>query len=306
MAVTGPLDPRIAWQRALIADPELNRTARGIGVMVGAQLAYSGLVSIGVAQLVTITGYSHPTVLRGLKALRQAGWLHVERRGYRGRTNVYRADSPGFVLRSEVITGAEYVSWETPTSQEHVSPTTPSRAESVSPVTPTSPEHVSPTTPSDPNRDHPRHSSFTYEDEERTSSLVSRVTRPSAAQAPALAAVVDPQTAEVLGGLPESLWPLSSRDRRRMVDLVGQRLRAGWSVEQLVECAASAGAVEVRDRPAFYATHVPQTPPAGTRGPGRRPSWCGECDEGTRLVELDDNTAARCPRCHPQLAEALA
>ncbi|MBT2234428.1 hypothetical protein [Nonomuraea sp. NEAU-A123] len=29
------------------------------------------------------------------------------------------------------------------------------------------------------------------------------------------------------------------------------------------------------------------------------PDWCGHCDERTRLLELRDNTAARCPVCHP-------
>ena len=282
--MTGPLDPRIAWLRAVQADEELSRAARFVALTIGAQLNYVGTISVGVAQLMALTGYRRDAVIGATGQLRRRGWLHLERRGFRGRTSLYRADSPGLVLRSEVVTGAEYVGWDRPTS----------------------PEYVGSDRPSTPTRSVPADPSFTYEDEERTSSLVSRVTRPSAAQAPALAAVVDPQTAEVLGGLPESLWPLSSRDRRRMVDLVGQRLRAGWSVEQLVECAASAGAAEVRDRPAFYATHVPQTPPAVTQGRGRRTTWCGECDETTRLVELDDGRAARCSRCHPSIEAALA
>lgn len=33
---------------------------------------------------------------------------------------------------------------------------------------------------------------------------------------------------------------------------------------------------------------------------GRRPSWCGECDdERTRHVRLEDGRMCRCPRCHP-------
>lgn len=31
--------------------------------------------------------------------------------------------------------------------------------------------------------------------------------------------------------------------------------------------------------------------------------WCGRCDERTRLLELDDGRAARCPDCHPLSVE---
>lgn len=31
----------------------------------------------------------------------------------------------------------------------------------------------------------------------------------------------------------------------------------------------------------------------------RKPEWCGTCDERTRLVDLPDGTAGRCPECHP-------
>ncbi|WP_326565103.1 hypothetical protein VSH64_24990 [Amycolatopsis rhabdoformis] len=29
-------------------------------------------------------------------------------------------------------------------------------------------------------------------------------------------------------------------------------------------------------------------------------AWCGECDERTRQIELDDGRPKRCPACHPQ------
>jgi len=40
---------------------------------------------------------------------------------------------------------------------------------------------------------------------------------------------------------------------------------------------------------------------AGTAAEQRRP-WCGNCDQGTRLVQLE-RAAARCPRCHPLAPE---
>lgn len=49
----------------------------------------------------------------------------------------------------------------------------------------------------------------------------------------------------------------------------------------------------------------PAPPPSGERGGGGKSrksmelihSWCGQCEERTRMVELDDGRMARCPRC---------
>lgn len=57
---------------------------------------------------------------------------------------------------------------------------------------------------------------------------------------------------------------------------------------------------------------VPPCPPCGrlrtkweaavaeAAKPKPKPPWCGACNEGTRLVEIDDRTVARCERCHPR------
>jgi hypothetical protein len=37
------------------------------------------------------------------------------------------------------------------------------------------------------------------------------------------------------------------------------------------------------------------TPPRGRP----KPPWCGECDERTRQIELDNGAPAKCPVCHP-------
>jgi hypothetical protein len=31
----------------------------------------------------------------------------------------------------------------------------------------------------------------------------------------------------------------------------------------------------------------------------QKPPWCGTCKEDTRLIELPDDRATRCPECHP-------
>lgn len=54
----------------------------------------------------------------------------------------------------------------------------------------------------------------------------------------------------------------------------------------------------------------PAPPPKGARGGGTKSpnsprlvhSWCGQCDESTRHVELDDGRIARCPHCHSRSA----
>lgn len=41
---------------------------------------------------------------------------------------------------------------------------------------------------------------------------------------------------------------------------------------------------------------------SAARPSARRDPWCGSCDEATRLVDVDDGRVARCPACHPLLA----
>lgn len=38
--------------------------------------------------------------------------------------------------------------------------------------------------------------------------------------------------------------------------------------------------------------------------PPAKPRWCGQCDEQTRLVALEDDPVRRCARCHPLAGEA--
>jgi hypothetical protein len=42
----------------------------------------------------------------------------------------------------------------------------------------------------------------------------------------------------------------------------------------------------------------PKHPPA--------PPWCGECDQDTRLIEVDNSTMARCKACHPKAWRAAS
>src|SRR6185437_2101036 len=255
--MTGPLDPRIAWLRAVQADRELNRAARFVALSVGPKLTYAGEISIGIDELIGLTGYSRAAVRRGLAALRLAGWLQLGQRGRRGRTSVYRADSPGLLHRSEVpVTGAEYGSQVSPTPPEYGSSVSPSAHEYGSRVGPTWAEYGSQVSASGPNRAHQRAGSLTYEELRTYVSPPTPESRPSAAQAPALAVALDPAVSDVIDELPGALRPASSAAHRRLAGLIAQRLQAGWTVEQLIECTASVGQVAVKDAPAFWASLV--------------------------------------------------
>lgn len=50
---------------------------------------------------------------------------------------------------------------------------------------------------------------------------------------------------------------------------------------------------------------------AGRANPSGSPvrvvvDWCGECHEGTRLIDTEDGRAARCPRCHPNAHQEVS
>jgi hypothetical protein len=281
--VTGTLDPRIAWQRAVIGADELPRSTRGIALTVGANLSYDGAISVGVEQLADLSGYSVATVRRALHGLRAGGWLEQVRRGYRGRTSTYQAAQPGLLRAGE-----------------YRSPMSASPEKYRSPVSSIDPDNRSPMSASPANSAH-LVSGFFYENEDDRSR--SRPTPPGqyAAQGPLLAAVRSPEADAVLADLPAQLVPRTGRDEARLRTLIGQRLSAGWTTEQLVELAGTIGAVEVRDGPALFAAHVPARPPRARVVPAR-PAWCGACHEGTRLVEHDDGRVSKCRDCHPNLA----
>ena len=76
---------------------------------------------------------------------------------------------------------------------------------------------------------------------------------------------------------------------------VASRLRAGWSAGDLVT-ALTKSLNGVASRHGVIRSRLKRLGPPPATG---RPPWCGDCDERTRLLELDDGRATRCHRCHP-------
>lgn len=89
--------------------------------------------------------------------------------------------------------------------------------------------------------------------------------------------------------------------RRWWPDALGA-LTAGLSTSDLAtavgdgwptECESPTGLVRARLRDATPAEPLPEAQPWDGL------AWCGQCDQETRQVELDDGRMARCARCHP-------
>ncbi|SBW21024.1 hypothetical protein FDG2_1868 [Candidatus Protofrankia californiensis] len=106
--------------------------------------------------------------------------------------------------------------------------------------------------------------------------------------------------AGVLAGLGSS-WRLTPRQRARLATLVTAALAAGWGPAGLRE-ALGANPGGVRSPYAVLRTRLadlPDPPTVSSTPAAERPVWCGTCDEVTRLIDLDDGRAGRCPTCHP-------
>ncbi len=94
-------------------------------------------------------------------------------------------------------------------------------------------------------------------------------------------------------------WPLTARQRKRLVPAIRAALAAGWAPRALAEFAG-ANTAGVRSPYAVLRSRLsPGELPAPPARQAPRPPWCGNCDERTRQVTGADGRPARCPACHP-------
>jgi hypothetical protein len=104
-----------------------------------------------------------------------------------------------------------------------------------------------------------------------------------------------------LSGITRAWFPAALARRIRTLD------QHGWP---RAEIRNQLSGVETADRPGAaalsrldaLATYNPPSPPK------RRPRWCEQCDQRTRLREdqLRDHRPYRCPECHPQTTARAA
>jgi hypothetical protein len=93
-------------------------------------------------------------------------------------------------------------------------------------------------------------------------------------------------------------WRLTDRQRATLAPAVAAALDAGWTPRAL---AAFTGANTAGVR-SPYAVLAARLSPAELPVPpvrSARPSWCGECDEITRMLDFDSDAPRPCPRCKP-------
>lgn len=75
-------------------------------------------------------------------------------------------------------------------------------------------------------------------------------------------------------------------------------LRAGWLPYEIATEISKESVENARSVSAILSARLAEV---GTRSPKRKPvkpKWCGNCDETTRLVEVED-AIGRCSKCHP-------
>jgi len=92
-------------------------------------------------------------------------------------------------------------------------------------------------------------------------------------------------------------WRLGARSAERLKPAIRSALASGWMPTDL---AAQLGnsADGVRSPYAVLNARLADLPDAPAPRP-KRPAWCGECHEATRMREAADGAPFRCPACHP-------
>jgi hypothetical protein len=97
-------------------------------------------------------------------------------------------------------------------------------------------------------------------------------------------------------------WRLTAAQRTRLVAAVTTALSAGWTPQTLA-AFAGANTSGVRNPYAVLAARLaPAELPAPHTQRPRRPPWCGECDQATRMLGFDGDAPRPCPRCKPVAA----
>jgi len=90
-------------------------------------------------------------------------------------------------------------------------------------------------------------------------------------------------------------WLLTTGQRGRLAPAVAAALAGGWPPAALAE-HVGANTAGIRNHGAVLAARLSpaELPPPPAR---RRPPWCGECDQVTRMLDFDGDAPRPCPRC---------
>lgn len=229
------------------------------------------------------------TIRRVVKRLEEAGYLSVDRSSVRGRANVYtvhlaRGIQPvGKPVDNSAAVGAARRGGDLPPRQ------TARLGEAERP-------NKGGTAPPLPSGTIPEPSSCTSSGDHVDAD---HDTGDSNENAASPERSVDPVANAVLSRLGPQ-WHLSEADRRRLSPLIVKKVIEGWHVNGLAHYL-SANPDGVVSSVAVLSSRLQElpAPKRDSRIPIPRPQWCGQCDQVSRQLELDDGRAMRCPRCHP-------
>jgi hypothetical protein len=115
------------------------------------------------------------------------------------------------------------------------------------------------------------------------------------------------ETGEFFGRLASRspLWRLTAAQRRRLAPAVAGALAAGGTPAALAG-VAGANTAGIRNPAAVLAARLSpgELPPAEPNA-ARRPPWCGECDEATRMLDYHGDAPRPCPRCKSSAKQAI-
>lgn len=228
------------------------------------------------------------TIRRVVRRLEESGLLSVDRSTERGRANVYTVNMSTAThpvnnpVDNSAVMGARRRGGKLPPRQsarsgEAERPVEGGAAPPLPSGTITEPSSVAPT-PADDVEDGAANSSPGDDGRARS---------------------VDPVATAVLSRLGPA-WHLSDSDRRRLSPLIVAKVIEGWPVNGLIQFL-SANPSGVVSAVAVLSSRLQElpAPKRDARIPVPRPQWCGQCDQTSRQVELEDGRAMRCPRCHP-------
>jgi len=100
------------------------------------------------------------------------------------------------------------------------------------------------------------------------------------------------QASEFFAALGDA-WLLTAVQRARLIPAVEAALIAGWTPDEFTGGNTSG----IRNPYAVLAARLsPAELPQPRDSAPRRPPWCGECDERTRMLGFDADAPRPCPR----------
>jgi hypothetical protein len=96
-------------------------------------------------------------------------------------------------------------------------------------------------------------------------------------------------------------WRLTGAQRARLAPAVEAALDMGWAPQALAS-VTGANTSGMRNPYAVLATRLSPAELPVSASRSKRPPWCGECDQVTRMLDYHGDAPRPCPKCKPPRA----